>query len=61
MPITYRDLLTYLSTLSSDQLDQDVTVYELSISEYEPVTRTLEVTGDDALDDGSIVLVIHDA
>lgn len=41
---TYRDMLAWLNKLSTEQLDSNVTVYDLNTDEYIPVNSLYVLT-----------------
>lgn len=60
--MTYRELKEYLSNLSNEKLDLDVTVYVSGVDEYYPLTGDYPVVESDptcdTLDPGHPYLVI---
>jgi hypothetical protein len=56
--MTYRELLELLKTLTTAQLDQDVTVFVATEEEYYPVATVAVAADDDVLDLDHIVLEI---
>jgi hypothetical protein len=60
---TYRDLLAHLQTLAPEQLDQDVTVFDLDTDEYRPLFKhnpigVATAETNDVLDTGHVYLII---
>jgi len=60
MNYTYRQLLTALQELSSDELDMHVTVYDRTNEVYHPLNYTGKCEGDDVLDADHPIMIIND-
>lgn len=57
---TYRDMLTWLNKLSPEQLDSNVTVYDLDQDEYIPVNSLyISTNTTNVLDGHHPILVIN--
>ncbi len=59
--MTYRELAEYISNLTDEQKDSDVTVFVSGVEEYYTLVGdypALEANGDDVLDDGHPYLAI---
>ena len=58
--MTYRELAEYISNLSEEQKDCDVTVFISGVEEYYSLSQypVVEADGDDVLDDGHPYLAV---
>ena len=54
--MTYRELANFLSTLSDEQLDMDVTLYDLQEDEYFKATNAFIDNERDVLDENHPVI-----
>lgn len=52
----YRDLRNYLNSLTEEELDQTLIVYDFNGDEYMPVTRFAKTEDVSEFDDGQVVL-----
>jgi hypothetical protein len=57
--LTYKQLFEFLKTLTEEELEQTITVYDTNNDEYYPVTDWDKALGNDVVDDGQVVLIIH--
>jgi len=60
MNYTYRQLLTALQELSSDELDMHVTIYDRGREVYHPLSYTGKCEGDDVVDADHPIMIIND-
>ena len=60
MNYTYRDLLEALQEMSSDELDLNVTIYDMQREVYHPLNYTGKCEGDDVLDADHPIMIIND-
>ena len=60
MNYTYRQLLTALQELSSDELDMHVTIYDRGREVYHPLNYTGKCEGDDVVDADHPIMIIND-
>ena len=57
--LTYQELLDFLKTLAPEQLKDNVTIFDNTISEFIPVSNTAVATEDDVLHKGHVYLEIQ--
>jgi hypothetical protein len=56
--MTYKNLLEFIKTLSPEQLEQNVAIYDCEHDEYHPSHSATFTVGDDVLDDNHAILII---
>ena len=56
--VTYKQLLHFLESLTPEQLEANVAVYDATEDEYHPSHAATFTVGDDVLDDNHPILIV---